>query len=209
MGVTITDVKNVITNICKIVIKNKKYFCELDSVAGDGDFGMSLSKGFNEIQKQIESTDSSTIDRFIMGCSLIITEHSGGATGPIWGSGFRAAAKSVQGKETLELTDVAEMFIAAAEGIQKRGSAKLGDKTLIDALIPAANALVSAASENMTFKDAFKMAAKSAYEGAELTKTMVANRGRATYLGKRSLTHPDPGAMAISVLFISLMDGTN
>jgi dihydroxyacetone kinase-like protein len=204
MGVTINEIKSVIARLCNIIIKNEKYFCELDSIAGDGDFGMSLSKGFKEVQKQINDIDDSSIYGFIRGCSMIITEYCGGASGPIWGSAFRAAANSVKGKDTLQLADISDMFEAAIIGIQKRGGAKLGDKTLLDALVPASEALKRSAEQNKTLHEAFVAAAESAKAGADATKNIVAAKGRASYLGDRSLGHPDAGAVAVSVILKKL-----
>ncbi len=200
MSVTLDEVKKAICKLCDIIIANEVYFCELDSVAGDGDFGMSVAKGFKEVKKQWEEIDDADIAAFIKGCALIITEYCGGASGPIWGSGFRAAAKSAQGKDTLTLHDIAEMFEAAVAGIQKRGGAARGEKTLLDALIPAAEALRDAAQKGIGIKEAFVNAAKSAEQGAEETKNMVASKGRASYVGDRSLNYPDAGAMAIGVI---------
>lgn len=204
MSVGVQEVKDTVEKLSKLIIKNEVYFCELDSVAGDGDFGMSIAKGFKLVLKEIDEIDTSSISGFIKGCAMIIMEHCGGASGPIWGSAFMAASKSVKGKEALEVADVAEMFNDAALGIQKRGGAQLGDKTLLDALIPAAQALKAAAEQGKGLTEAFQEASKAAQEGAEHTKTIVARKGRASYLGERSLDHPDAGAMAIGVLFKEL-----
>jgi dihydroxyacetone kinase len=204
MSVDAVNVKRTVERLCNVIIQNELYFCELDSAAGDGDFGMSLSKGFKEILKQIDEIDDSSVQKFLRGCSLIILEFCGGASGPIWGSAFGAAASSAKGKASLELEDVAQMFADAVAAIQKRGGAKLGDKTLLDALIPAAEALRTAAEEGKSMREAFESATQRAREGAEATKHMVASKGRAAYLGERSLKHPDAGAMAISTLFEAL-----
>jgi dihydroxyacetone kinase len=204
MRIDAKDVKETIKRLCEVVIRNELYFCELDSAAGDGDFGMSLAKGFREVLAQIDEIDAGSAQKFLRGCSLIISEFCGGASGPLWGSAFGAAASSAKGKETLELEDVALMFADAAAAIQKRGGAKLGDKTLLDALIPATEALQTAAREGKSFREAFERATQKAMEGAEATKNMVASKGRATYVGERSLQHPDAGAMAIGVLLESL-----
>lgn len=204
MGISVIDIKRVIGNLCDVVIENEIPWCELDSAAGDGDFGMSVAKGFREVKKQFDDIDTSSIQMFVRGCGMIITEFCGGASGPIWGSAFRSAAMSTKGKEELELADVAEMFDAAVAGIQKRGGAKLGDKTLLDALIPATEALKQAASEGDSVRGAFEKAAKAAVEGAEKTKEYSATKGRASYVGDRSLSYPDAGAVAIGVIFTEL-----
>ncbi|MDR1496252.1 MAG: dihydroxyacetone kinase subunit L [Clostridiales Family XIII bacterium] len=206
MGVTVTDIKEKVARMCDIIIENETYFCELDSVAGDGDFGMSLAKGFREVKAELDSLDSGSVFKFLRGCSMIISEFCGGASGPIWGSAFAAAASSVKGQKELALTDITRMFEDAVSAIQKRGGARLGDKTLLDALIPAAAALRTAADENLSVREAFISAARAASEGAEETKRMVASKGRASYVGDRSLNFPDAGAMAVRLIFKELTD---
>jgi dihydroxyacetone kinase len=201
MGIGIGEIKPVIEKLCSVIIQNEVYFCELDSVAGDGDFGMSLAKGFKAVLSQINQIDDSSIQKFLRGCSMIISEFCGGASGPIWGVAFSEAAASVKGKETLELEDIAQIFEAAVAGIQKRGGAKLGDKTLLDALIPVALSLRDSAGCNESIPGALEKASKKAAEGAESTKNMIASRGRASYLGGRSIGSPDAGAVAIKVIF--------
>jgi dihydroxyacetone kinase-like protein len=204
MSITVNEIKQVIAKLSNLIIENEAYFCDLDSVAGDGDFGMSLAKGFRVVKEELDEMDGSSVSALLRDCSLVIVEHCGGASGPLWGGAFRAASKSVKSKDTLEISDVAGMFESACEGIMKRGGAKQGDKTLLDALIPAAQALRKAANEEKTVKEAFKDATAAAQAGAEATKEMVASRGRASYVGERSLGYPDAGAMAVAVLFAGL-----
>lgn len=205
MGVTVKEIRSVVKDLCDVIIENEVYFCELDSAAGDGDFGMSIAKGFRVVLAQLNEIDDSSISKFIRGCAMIIMENCGGASGPIWGSAFMEASRSTKDKEELNLADIAVMFDAAVLGIQKRGGAKLGDKTLLDALIPATEALKHGADNNETIQEAFEGAVKKAQEGAEATKNIVASRGRASYLGERSISYPDAGAMAIGVIFEALV----
>lgn len=204
MSITVKEVKEVVKEMSKIIIENEVPFCELDSAAGDGDFGMSLAKGFRRVHEQIDHIDGSTIHKFLRGCSMIILEHCGGASGPIWGSAFAAAASAAKGKDELELSDIALMFEEAVLAVQKRGGAVRGDKTLLDALIPAAAALTEGAHSGKTIDEAFGCALKAAKEGAEATRTMVASKGRASYVGERSLGHPDAGAAAIAIIMKEL-----
>jgi len=205
MSITTEDVKKMVERLSEIIIQNEVLFCQLDSAAGDGDFGMSLAKGFREVRTQIDSIDSSSIQKFLRDCSMIISEFCGGASGPIWGSAFAAAANSAKGKENLELCDIAPMFEDAVAAIQKRGGAKLGDKTLLDALIPATGALKEAQQQGKSLREAFEAAAVKAEEGAEATKNMVASKGRATYVGERSLNYPDAGAAAIGIILKTML----
>jgi dihydroxyacetone kinase len=202
----LSDIERMIGCMANTIIKNEVYFCELDSVAGDGDFGMSLAKGFKRIRQEWNDLDRTDIGAFLKGCALIITEHCGGASGPIWGTAFSSAARVVKGKEALTLAELVAMMDSAAQGIQKRGGAQPGDKTLLDALIPAVDSLKSSANEGIEISTALKSAADVAAEGAEKTKEMVAKRGRASYVGERSIHYPDAGAMALGIIFRDIAD---
>ncbi|MCB2294339.1 dihydroxyacetone kinase subunit DhaK [Clostridium algoriphilum] len=200
----------IIDKMSEVIIDNEVPFCELDSHAGDGDFGMSVAKGFKQLKrewKEILSEKHLSIGEFLNACSLVIMEHCGGASGPIWGSAFRAAGKQLGTKTELTVLDFAEMMKAAAKGIQVVGErsfgrgAVVGDKTLIDALVPCANSLMKSAKENIAFKEAFVKGAKAAVEGAKSTEKIVARMGRAGAVGERSLGYPDAGATGLAIIF--------
>ncbi|MBS1156835.1 MAG: dihydroxyacetone kinase subunit [Proteobacteria bacterium] len=199
------QVMHTVAAMCDIIIKNEVPFCELDSVAGDGDFGMSLAKGFKQIQAQWAELETDDIGAFLKSCGMVITEHCGGASGPIWGSAFRGMGKSAQDKATLNLIELGEMLQAAVDAIQKRGGAKLGDKTLLDALIPLVESIKLSAAAQSALLPAFQEAAKAAVEGAEKTKLITATKGRASYVGERSINFPDAGATAIGVIATELL----
>ncbi len=201
---TTKKITELVMNMADIIIANEVYFCELDSVAGDGDFGMSVAKGFKQLKQDWNEVPQEDIGAFLKGCGMIITEYCGGASGPIWGSAFRSAAKYAADKTELDLSQLAALMQSAVEGIQKRGGAKLGDKTLLDALIPAAEALKASAEKGEEMLSAMKAAALAAVAGGEKTKTMVATKGRASYVGERSVNYPDAGAVAIGVIFTEL-----
>lgn len=202
---TAADIEKMVRTLAEKAIANEVYFCELDSVAGDGDFGMSLAKGFRILIQEWETLDhSGDIGAFLKDCGMLITEHCGGASGPIWGSAFRAAARYAKEKTDLSAQEFAGMMQSAVQGIQKRGGARLGDKTLLDALIPAVEAIEQCAAQEEDVSTLLKAGAQAAVQGAERTKEIVATKGRASYLGERSLSHPDAGAMAIGVLFTDI-----
>ncbi len=201
---TTKKVSELVMHMADVIIRNEVYFCELDSVAGDGDFGMSVAKGFRQLKQDWNDIPQDDIGAFLKGCGMIITEYCGGASGPIWGSAFRSAAKYAAGKTEINLSELAALMQSGVEGIQKRGGAKLGDKTLLDALIPAVDALNNGAAGNEDMLTAMKKAAEAAVAGAEKTKTMVATRGRASYVGERSVNYPDAGAVAIGVIFTEI-----
>ncbi len=206
---TTKKITELVMNMADIIIANEVYFCELDSVAGDGDFGMSVAKGFKQLKQDWNEVPQDNIGAFLKGCGMIITEYCGGASGPIWGSAFRSAAKYAADKTELDLSGLAELMQSAVDGIQKRGGAKLGDKTLLDALIPATESLKASADKGDEMLSAMKVAAEAAVAGGEKTKTMVATKGRASYVGERSVNYPDAGAVAIGVIFTELTKNLN
>ena len=196
------------------IIENEVPFCELDSHAGDGDFGMSVAKGFKQLRREwdeILKNDSENIGSFLGACSMVIMEYCGGASGPIWGSAFRAASKYVGDKKAISKTEFAEMLQAAVKGIQATGErsfgrgAVVGDKTLIDALVPCADAWTENAQAK-SFKECFALAAAAAVEGADKTKEIVAHMGRAGTVGERSIGYPDAGAYALGFIFTKLSE---
>lgn len=189
-------------------------FCELDSHAGDGDFGMSVAKGFKQLKKEwkgILAENITTIGQFLEECSLVIMEYCGGASGPIWGSAFRAAGKCAGSKAELTAEEFAEMMQAAVKGIQDTGErsfgrgAVVGDKTLIDALVPCADTWSSEAGK-MALAEIFAKAAKAAVDGAKATEKIVARMGRAGTVGERSIGYPDAGAYGLGVIFTRLSE---
>ncbi len=210
---TLENMIYVVDKMSEIIIRNEVPFCELDSYAGDGDFGMSVAKGFKQLKREwanILSIEDLTIGKFLNECSMVIMEYCGGASGPIWGSAFRAAGRYVGDKDELTVLNFANMMDAAVNGVQATGErsfgrgAGVGDKTLIDALVPCANSWELSVKENDTFKEAFEKAARKAVEGAESTKEIVARMGRAGTVGERSLGYPDAGAHALGVIFTEI-----
>ena len=206
---TIENMRYVIDAMSACIIKNEVPFCELDSHAGDGDFGMSVAKGFKQLKRHwTELTQYEHMDEFLHNCSMIIMEHCGGASGPIWGSAFRAASKSVKGKETLSVADFAMLLQEAVKGIQTTGErsfgrgAVVGDKTLIDALVPCAYSWST--NSTKSFKENFRLGAQAAVQGADSTKYIVAHMGRAGTVGERSLGYPDAGAYGVGVIFTEI-----
>lgn len=203
---TIENMRYVVDVMSACITRNEVLFCELDAHAGDGDFGMSVAKGFKQLKREWQSLiQAQQMDEFMLNCSMIIMEHCGGASGPIWGSAFRAAAKSIQGKSVLTVADFAEMLQAAVKGIQTTGErsfgrgAVVGDKTLIDALVPCADSWST--NTDKSFKENFTLGAQAAVQGAENTKAIVARMGRAGTVGDRSLGYPDAGAHGLGVIF--------
>lgn len=211
--ITLNNMIYLVDKMSDIIIKNEVPFCELDTHAGDGDFGMSVAKGFKQLKREwhsIVEQENVTIGSFLDGCSMIIMEHCGGASGPIWGGAFRAASKAAGEKRELTVKEFAEMLQAALQGIQSIGErsfgrgAVVGDKTLVDALAPCVDSWLDSASNEVDVKTAFEKGAEAAVKGAEYTKEIVARMGRAGTVGERSLGYSDAGAHALGVIFTEI-----
>jgi dihydroxyacetone kinase-like protein len=199
--ITLGDVETAVKSIATTALKNEQYFCELDSYAGDADFGVSLATGFRAIQKEWNELDRSSIGNFLLKISMIISRNVGGCSGPIWGTGFMRAGMLSKERTTITLGDLDAMLSASIEGIQKRGGAQLGDKTLLDALIPIRDIVHEAASDpNADSSEVLKTATKVANDAIESTKDLVAKRGRQQFTGERSKGTPDPGIVAIATM---------
>jgi dihydroxyacetone kinase phosphoprotein-dependent L subunit len=184
--------------IAQTAVDNETYFCELDAVVGDGDFGYSLARGFEIVISDFDELEYEDAGGLLKKTALILTKRIGGTSGPIWGTAFLRAGGSLAGKPDPTGADVIEALRAAIEGIKQRGNTDLGDKTLLDALVPAVDELEAALGEGAG--DALQRAAVKARESAEATKGMLAQRGRASYTGERSRDSVDAGAIGIAVM---------
>lgn len=199
----------IVEKMADIIIENEVPFCEADKM-GDGDFGMSIAKGFKQLKADWATRKKGDIGQFLVSCSEIIKEYCGGASGPIWGSAFKYAGKAMLGKKEVSLKDIAFLFTEANRGVYETGKksfgkgADIGDKTLVDALKPCAIALTKAAEEGKKLQAGLDLGAKAAHEGAEATKSHVATLGRAGTVGERSIGYPDAGAHGLDVIFNEL-----
>jgi len=186
--------------VANVIIRGQKVLTELDAAIGDGDFGTSLSSGFGKVQEQLPQMEKTNVGDILKKVGMTITTSVGGVSGPIWGTAFLRAGIKAGDKTELNLSDLSEMMESALEGIQARGNANLGDKTLVDALHPALKELKRASEENTSLSEALKRATKAARKGSDKTVDMTAKKGRASYLGERSKGHRDAGSWAIVLI---------
>ena len=188
----------VVRTIAQTSVDNETYFCELDAVVGDGDFGYSLARGFEIVLSDWDEMEYSDAGGLLKKTAIILTKRIGGTSGPIWGTAFLRAGSALSDNPDPSGDDVIAALRAAIEGVKQRGNTDLGDKTLIDALVPAVDELEKALGEGAP--DALPRAAATAREAAEATKGMLAQRGRASYTGERSRDSADAGAVGIAVM---------
>ena len=194
----VTQAELIVRTIAQTAVDNEKYFCDLDAVVGDGDFGYSLARGFEIVLSDFDDLEYEDAGGLLKKTALILTKRIGGTSGPIWGTAFlRAGAKLSLPDPSAD--DVIGALRAAIDGIKQRGNSDLGDKTLLDALVPAVDTLEASLGEGAA--TALERAAVTARESAEATKGMLAQRGRASYTGDRSRDSVDAGAVGVAVMF--------
>ncbi|WP_126174047.1 dihydroxyacetone kinase subunit DhaL [Altericroceibacterium xinjiangense] len=198
--ITIGNVERAIKTTADTVLANQQYFSDLDGIAGDGDFGASLASGFRLIDADLPEIDKSSIGNMLLKISMIITKNVGGCSGPIWGTGFMRAAMLTKEKQEIGLADLEQMVGAAIEGIKARGGADLGDKTLLDSLIPIHEKLKEHAEKGSSPAVALRDAAEVAERKMEEAKALQPRRGRQSFVGERATGTPDPGMVAIACI---------
>ncbi|MBZ2199021.1 dihydroxyacetone kinase subunit DhaL [Occultella gossypii] len=196
------DVDLVLRTMARTIVDNAEEFAQLDAVAGDGDFGFSLRNGFEVVEADLDSFDHTSVGALLKKVGFVIAGKVGGVSGPIWGTAFMRAAAAAGERTRLTGPELIEVLRASITGISQRGQAELGDKTLLDALVPAVDSLEASIAEG--FDDggvaAVQKAADVAVAAAEATLGMLAKRGRAAYTGERSRASVDAGATAIGVI---------
>jgi dihydroxyacetone kinase-like protein len=179
---------------------------QLDAAIGDADHGTNMDRGFRAVRERVLTQDGFDLSNLFKQTGMTLISTVGGAGGPLYGTVFLRMGQAAAGKEGLTLEALADALAAALEGVQARGKAQRGDKTMVDALGPAVDALRSAATAGSEAKAALRAAADAAQEGAEATIPMQAKRGRASYLGERSIGHQDPGATSTALMVLCLAE---
>ncbi|HET6297159.1 MAG TPA: dihydroxyacetone kinase subunit DhaL [Kribbella sp.] len=194
------EVDLVVTTIITTCLDNEKYFGDLDSVVGDGDFGYSLARGFEKLQAQYGELDRTDIGTFLKKVGMLVTSRIGGTSGPIWGTGFLRAGMTAGATTSLDGAAVVAMLRSAVEGIKARGGAEVGEKTLLDALVPMTDSIEESLAAGASSQEVVARAAAATRAAADATAELVAKRGRAAYTGERSRGSVDAGATAVAVI---------
>jgi dihydroxyacetone kinase-like protein len=197
---------SIVRVLAETAVANERYFGELDAVVGDGDFGYSLARGFEALLDSWAELDRSAPGAFLRHVATVVTSRMGGTSGPIWGTAFLRAAAVADAKTELTGVDVVAMLQAAIEGVKQRGNSEVGDKTLLDSLVPAVAAYAGSVQEGCRPTEAVQALATEARGAADRTRDLQARRGRASYAGERSIGSVDPGAVAVAVLAEALAE---
>ena len=192
----------VLFNISKKINENKDYLTELDNEIGDGDHGINLARGFSEVEKKLSSLQDKDIGTILKTVGMTLVSTVGGASGPLYGTAFMYAGKEMADKTQINLDDFKVILKTAIDGIMMRGKAVKGEKTMLDAMIPAYEVIVNETDVDI----ALNKAIEAAKQGIEYTKTIIATKGRASYLGERSIGHQDPGATSFTYLLEAITE---
>jgi len=193
--------KNALGKISNVMNEEKQYLIELDGAMGDGDLGLTMAAGFQCVYEEIDKVDSDDIGNVLIKLGMKMNSIVPSTMGTLISTCFLKAGKEVKGKTEIELSDLAKMGRAAVNGVMERGKAKIGQKTMLDSLNPAVEALEKAADDNLELQKAFEQAYEAAKVGVENTKTIKSVHGRAAYYGEKSLGRPDSGATAVMFIF--------
>ncbi len=188
------DVVLWVERLQKIYHDNKSYLTELDAAIGDADHGINLERGFTAARDKLQESSPADLSATLKLVAMTLISTIGGASGPLYGTFFLRMSTTATGKTDLSAADVVALFEAGLQGVMQRGRAQLADKTMVDTLMPAIDALKEAVEAGDDFKTALQKMATAAETGMKATIPLQARKGRASYLGERSIGHQDPGA---------------
>jgi dihydroxyacetone kinase-like protein len=195
------DVHRALRVVASVALANEKYFCDLDGEVGDADFGHSLATGFRGVLKILPTLDWNDIGAAFTRVGMVFSSSVGGTSGPIWGTAFVRAGTFSKGKSSLTLPDIVAMGKNSVQGIMDRGGASQGDKTLLDAMLPALAQLeYFAANRPDDLRGAIEAAAEAATASVETTRSWTAKRGRQSYASERTVGTLDPGIVAVAMM---------
>ena len=195
-----------ITSAAGVIEANRDHLTQLDAAIGDADHGINLNRGFAAVLVALDAKPAATPGAVLTVTGSTLISKVGGASGPLYGMAFRRAGQALGAAEEVDVAALGQALEAALAGVQQLGAAREGDKTMVDALAPAARALAKAAAEGAEQADALAAAVAAAEEGAAATVPLQARKGRASYLGPRSVGHEDPGAASTVLILTALRD---
>lgn len=202
-----TDRKKVIEILLamgKVMEENREFLTDLDNVIGDGDHGINMARGFAEVEKQAQTLAEKDIGTILKTVGMTLVSKVGGSSGPLYGTAFMKAGMTIGAKDEIDISDFLSGLDAGIEGIKARGRSTTGEKTMLDAMVPALDAMKDAQAAGEDTAKVLDAGVQAAQKGVEDTKPMVATKGRASYLGERSIGHQDPGATSFTLLLTEI-----
>ncbi|HEY1351712.1 MAG TPA: dihydroxyacetone kinase subunit DhaL [Ktedonobacteraceae bacterium] len=203
---TIEDILQWFRLLARVFQENCDYLTHLDAAIGDADHGINMARGFQALQAVLPAPAETDIGSLLKLAGSTLVSHVGGASGPLYGTAFLRAGSALAGKRELAPPDYLVLLASAVEGVRARGKAQPGEKTMLDALVPALEAARVAVAAHLNLARVARQASEAAETGMKATIPLVATRGRASYLGERSAGHQDPGATSSWLLLKSLAE---
>jgi dihydroxyacetone kinase-like protein len=189
-----------------VLNQNREYLTRLDSDIGDADHGSNMDRGFKKVVEKLPTVADKDIGNILKTVGMTLISSVGGASGPLYGTFYMRSGMAAANKEELNAEDVVELLQAGVDGIIQRGRAQVGDKTMVDALTPAMEALRAAVADGKDSLEAIRAAVAAAEQGMKDTTPLQARKGRASYLGERSIGHQDPGATSSYLILNALLE---
>ena len=206
MPITTEDTVRWINQVALVLHENREFLTQLDSPIGDADHGINMDRGFKAVLEKLPTVAAMDIGSILKTVGTTLVSTVGGASGPLYGTAFLRAGMATSGKHELYEADVVNLLEVALEGVKARGKAQPGEKTMVDALTPALAAAKEAEAKNLGLSELLRRASEGAEKGMKATIPMLATKGRASYLGERSIGHQDPGATSSWLILKTLAD---
>lgn len=206
MGTTDGLGLEIVERLQAVMAERAAELTQLDAAIGDGDHGTNMNRGFTAALAKVQEQPDQSLATVVKTVAMTLISTVGGAAGPLYGTAFLRASTALGGNPEVGTTEIAAAIKAALEGVQQRGKATTGEKTMVDAIAPAIDALAAAAEAGASAVDALDQAAEAARQGMEATIPMLATKGRASYLGERSIGHQDPGATSSYYILRTIAD---
>ncbi|WP_338911041.1 dihydroxyacetone kinase subunit DhaL [Serratia marcescens] len=206
MALTKQQVVDWLMRCGEVFSRERDFLTQLDTEIGDADHGLNMNRGFNKVMEKLPSVADKDIGFILKNTGMTLLSSVGGASGPLFGTFFIRAAQAANAKQSLDLPELHQVMQEGVEGVVMRGKAEPGDKTMCDVWWPVVESLGQSAQQNLSVAEALQRAADSAERAVENTITMQARKGRASYLGERSIGHQDPGATSVMLMMKTLAE---
>ncbi|OPJ93638.1 dihydroxyacetone kinase subunit L [Serratia marcescens] len=206
MALTKQQVVDWLMRCGEVFSRERDFLTQLDTEIGDADHGLNMNRGFNKVVEKLPSVADKDIGFILKNTGMTLLSSMGGASGPLFGTFFIRAAQAANAKQSLDLAELHQVMQEGVEGVVMRGKAEPGDKTMCDVWWPVVDSLGQSAQQNLSVAEALQRAADSAERAVESTITMQARKGRASYLGERSIGHQDPGATSVMLMMKTLAE---
>lgn len=205
MAIGATQLVDIMDAMAQVLHENKQYLSELDAAIGDGDHGVNMDKGFGHVKEKL-AAEPESVEAVLKTTAMTLISQVGGASGPLYGTLFLKASAAVKGEQSIGLDTFCALLDAGVAGVKTRGKSEKGEKTMLDVLVPSLDALTQSVQQGATPEQAMDAMMQAADAGVQYTKTIPATKGRASYLGERSIGHIDPGAMSSYLMLKVIAD---